>query len=93
MVPLLIGVLKIPIHVAVGTDLLQITGTAASGAIAHWMLGNVIPMLSLLLLVGGVVGAQIGARLSKKLPGITLKEILGIPLFIVGLKMTGILPF
>lgn len=93
MVPLLIGVLKIPIHVAIGTDLVQITGTAASGAIAHWMLGHVIPMLSLLLLVGGVIGAQIGARLSKKLPRITLKEILGILLFIVGLKMTGILPF
>ena len=46
------------------------------------MEGNVDPILVLGLLVGSTVGSQIGATLTKKLPGAKLRLMLGSLLFI-----------
>lgn len=90
-VPLMVGLLGVPMHVAVGSSLIVVIGAAASGVLIYWEEGNVAPVVALLLLIGGMVGAQIGAMASQKLPDITLRRIFGVLMIIIGLKMAGIL--
>ena len=45
------------------------------------------PLLALLLLVGGVVGAQFGARLGAKLRGEQLRGLLAVMVLSVAMKL------
>ncbi|WP_456475441.1 sulfite exporter TauE/SafE family protein [Candidatus Pyrohabitans sp.] len=90
-VPLMVGILGVPMHVAVGSSLIVVIGAAASGALVYWEQGNVAPAMAGFLLAGGILGAQAGAIASKKLPDITLRRIFGALMLIIGLKMTGII--
>jgi uncharacterized membrane protein YfcA len=87
LVPLMIIVLRTPPHVAVGTSLLQLVGVAALGAIGHWILGNLDVLLVGLLTSGGVIGAPIGAIVTRKLPAKTLKIIFSTLLIALAVKM------
>ena len=55
-----------PMQVAVGTDLLAITGNAMSGTIGHVLAGDIhvtaILRMATPLIAGGLVGSQLGAR-------------------------------
>ena len=62
MTPLLMTI-GIPASPAVGTDNTQIAGTASSGALAHWRLGNVDVKLGLTILTGSLVGGTIGVQI------------------------------
>ncbi len=66
LVPLLVGVVHAPMQVAVGSDLVAIMGNGISGAIGHVIAGDIrfgtILRLGLPLILGGVVGSQLGAR-------------------------------
>ncbi len=62
MVPLLIAIGFTPQR-AVGTSLLAILVIAASALVAHHRLQHVDWRVGLLLGVGGIVGAQVGARI------------------------------
>lgn len=66
MTPLLL-VLGIPPAVAVGTGSMPILATSLSGAIAQNRRGNVDVTLSLVLTVGGLVGAFIGVEAMRAL--------------------------
>ena len=67
MVPLLTLVMAIPLPIAIGTDLFGVVVTAASGVIAHILLGNVLWDVLLVTVPGGMVAAALGARLSVRL--------------------------
>ena len=43
-------------------------------------------MLALILMVGGVIGAQFGARMGQKMSGERLRLLLGLLVFAVGLR-------
>ncbi len=90
-VPLMVGLLRVPMHVAVGSSLIIVVGAAASAAVVYWEHGNVAPIMAGLLLSGGMVAAQIGAIVSQRLSDITLRRIFGTLMLIIGLKMVGIL--
>jgi uncharacterized membrane protein YfcA len=60
MTPLLMA-LGVPPPVAVGSGLAIMLGASVSGTIRHVQLGNVDLKLALLLLMGTVVGVQVGA--------------------------------
>jgi len=66
LVPLLVGFIHAPMQVAVGTDLLAITGNAMSGTIGHVLAGDIhvtaILRMATPLIAGGLVGSQLGAR-------------------------------
>jgi len=68
---------------AVGTSFLAILVISISSLIAHHKLGNVDYKLGILLGIGGLIGAQIGARLIELVSTANFKKIF--PLVLVGL--------
>jgi uncharacterized membrane protein YfcA len=62
LVPALIYLLGVPAAVAVGTTLLQIVLIGATAAVLHaTLLGSLDAVLAALLVVGGVIGAELGS--------------------------------
>lgn len=67
--PMLIYVLGIPTHVAVGTDLFEIIFSSAFGTITHAIKGNVDILMALVMHTGAAIGAQIGATATRFFAG------------------------
>lgn len=88
MVPVMVYLLRMPMHVVVGTSLFQILFTCVNVTIMQsWSNHTVDFVLALLLLLGSTLGAQIGTKLSKKLKGDQLKILLATLVLIVCVKM------
>jgi uncharacterized protein len=79
MVPLLL-LLGYPAQRAVGTSFLAILVISASALLAHNKLANVDYRIGILLGVGGIVGAQIGARLLESVSTANFKRIFALVL-------------
>lgn len=77
MVPLMLF-LGYPANKAVGTSFLAILVISISALIAHNKLANVDYKMGLLLGVGGVIGAQIGARLVEHISTAQFKRIFAV---------------
>lgn len=87
MVPALIYLLRVPTSVVIGTSLVQIVGTMAIATILYAVTtGTVDVVLAMALMVGGVVGAQLGARFGQNLPGEQLRLLLGLLVLAVGVR-------
>jgi hypothetical protein len=67
--PMLVYVLGIPTHVAVGTDLFEIIFSSGFGTITHGLKGNVDILMALVMQTGAVIGAQIGATATRFFAG------------------------
>lgn len=88
MVPSMIYILRVPTHVAVGTDLFQMVFTAANVGFQQAVTNhNVDIVLAVLLMVGAAVGAQVGARVGHQMEGHQLRTFLGIVVVLVMVKM------
>jgi uncharacterized protein len=88
MVPMMVYLLRMPMHVAVGTDLFQILFTCAGVTFMQATSNHTVDIvLALLLMVGSTIGAQIGARVGKRLRGDQLKILLATIVLIVMVKM------
>jgi uncharacterized membrane protein YfcA len=75
VVPFLVLVLGADQHLAEGTSLVVIVPTALVGAWAHRRRGYVSSRAALVLIVGGVLGAVVGALLANELDGDVLRRI------------------
>jgi len=88
MVPVMVYLLRMPMHVVVGTSLFQILFTCANVTIMQsWMNHTVDFVLALLLLFGSVAGAQIGARINGQLKADQIKILLALIVLLVMVKM------
>jgi uncharacterized protein len=88
MVPVMVYLLRMPMHVVVGTSLFQILFTCINVTVMQaWMNHNVDFILALTLLFGSVIGAQIGARIGKRLKADQLKILMSVIVLAVMLKM------
>ncbi len=88
MVPVMVYLLRMPMHVVVGTSLFQILFTCINVTIMQSYTNHTVDfVLALLLLLGSTVGAQFGTRISKKLKGDQLKIILASLVLVVMVKM------
>ncbi len=88
MVPAMIYLLGMPTSVVIGTSLFQIVFVTANVTFLQaWQNHTVDIFLALLLLVGGVVGAQFGARAGAKLRGEQLRGLLAVLVLSVALKL------
>ncbi|MEM1286964.1 MAG: sulfite exporter TauE/SafE family protein [Pseudomonadota bacterium] len=87
MVPALIYLLKVPGNVVIGTSLLQILVTMALATVLHALTtASVDLILGLILMVGGVLGAQFGASAGQKMRGEQLRLLLALLILAVGLR-------
>lgn len=80
--PLLIYVLGVPTHVAIGTSALQVLFASGYGAVRHAMQGNVELLLVLVLLIGSMAGVQVGVRLAKQFQGQGIRRLFAGVLFL-----------
>jgi uncharacterized membrane protein YfcA len=88
MVPALIYLLKVPTNVVVGTSLFQIIFTAAFTTIVHAATNQTVDVvLAFLLMIGGVAGAQYGAKAGQKLRGEQLRLLLALMVVSVALRL------
>ncbi|MCZ8312387.1 MAG: sulfite exporter TauE/SafE family protein [Magnetospirillum sp.] len=88
MVPAMIYLLGMPTSVVVGTSLFQIVFVTANVTFLQaWQNQTVDIVLALLLLVGGVVGAQFGVRAGSKLRGEQLRGLLALMVLAVAAKL------
>jgi len=89
MVPMMVYLLRMPMHVAVGTDLFQIIFTCAGVTFMQAVTNHTVDIvLAILLMVGSTIGAQIGVRVGKRLRGDQLKILLATIVLLVMVKMT-----
>ena len=94
MVPAMIYLLRMPTNVVIGTSLFQIIFVSAAVTIMHAVKNQTVDVvLATILIIGGVMGAQIGARIGQKLRGEQLRALLALIVLGVGLKMLSDLLF
>ena len=88
MVPAMIYLLGMPTLVVIGTSLFQIIFVSANVTFLQAVQNQTVDLvLALILLIGGVVGAEMGSRVSTRLMGEQLRALLGLLILLVGLKM------
>lgn len=87
IVPILTLFVGMPIHFATATSMFTMTFTSTSEAIQHYFAKQTNFEYALLLALGTVLGAQVGAYLSKKTSGKNLRRIFGLVIVIVGVQM------
>ncbi|MBM4420912.1 MAG: sulfite exporter TauE/SafE family protein [Chloroflexi bacterium] len=89
MVPVLVGILRFPPHVATATSTFMVLITALASTLTHLggdKLAGHVPTVALLG-VGAVVGAQIGARYSRRVGGPALVRAVSLVLVTVGIGL------
>ena len=87
MVPLLTAFLRLPQHLAHGTSLAIVIFVGAAGLTGYWLTENVDWRLALLLAVGGMSGAFLGALTMVRVPERALRLIFGLFLLGVAVRM------
>jgi len=88
MVPVMVYLLRMPMHVVVGTSLFQILFTCINVTFMQSISNHTVDLvLALILLLGSTVGAQFGARVSRRLKGDHLKILLASIVLIVMVQM------
>ncbi len=92
IVPAMIYILGMPTILVAGTSLFQIIFISAFSCILHAVAnGTVDIILSMVMIVGGVVGAQVGVRMAKRIKGASARIILAVIILIVCMRMMGVL--
>ena len=81
--PMLVYVLGIPTHLAVGTDLFEIVISASYGTFSHAIKGNVDILIALVMHTGAAIGAQIGAISTQYFAGPKIR-LAFVPLPLIG---------
>ncbi len=88
MVPAMIYILRMPTNVVIGTSLFQIIFVTGTVSIMHAIQNQTVDIvLGFILLLGGVIGAQIGARMSQRLRAEQLRAFLALIVLAVGIKI------
>ncbi len=88
MVPVMVYILRMPMHVVVGTSLFQILFNCIEVTFLQATTNHSVDfILAVLLLIGSTLGAQVGAVFGRKLKGDQLKIILAVIVLAVTVKM------
>lgn len=88
MVPVMVYLLRMPMHVVVGTSLFQILFTCIEVTFLQSYTNHTVDFtLAVLLLIGSTVGAQVGTVFGRKLKGEQLKILLAVIVLVVTVKI------
>ncbi len=88
-VPAMVYLLRFPVHVAAATSHFVLAGTSLAGSLVHAMDGTFASgyRRTAALGVGAIIGAQIGARLSRQTPSLWIMRGLAVGLAGVGIRV------
>jgi uncharacterized membrane protein YfcA len=87
LVPMLIYLLRVPTSTVLGTSMVLTLVTMASATVMHAATNHLVDaVLALILMIGGVIGAQFGARAGQKISGERLRLLLGLLVLAVGVR-------
>jgi len=87
LVPMLIYLLRIPTATVIGTSMVLTFLTMLSATVLHAVTNHLVDaVLALILMAGGVIGAQFGAHAGQRIRGEWLRLLLGLLVFAVGLR-------
>ena len=87
LVPMLIYFLRVPTATVIGTSMVLTLITMASATVLHAVTNHLVDaILALILMVGGVIGAQFGANTGQKMRPERLRLMLGLLVFAVGVR-------
>jgi uncharacterized membrane protein YfcA len=88
IIPAMIYLLRMSTSVVVGTSLFQIVFVAAASTILHAVQNKTVDvMLAVVLMIGGVLGAQYGARVGEKIRGEHWRLMLALLVLVVCLRI------
>jgi uncharacterized membrane protein YfcA len=86
-VPVMVSILRFPIHVATATSQFILMFMSGEGSAVHLINGdldNQNLLRGVLISVGAIPGAQVGARLTRRFAGPSIARLLALGLFVVG---------
>jgi uncharacterized protein len=87
LVPALIYMFRVPTSVVVGTSLFQILVTMTLATVFHAVTNQSVDiLLALLLIIGGVIGAQLGTRAARNIKADEFKLLLALLVLAVGMR-------
>ena len=87
LVPIMIYVLRIPTATVIGTSMVLTLVTMMVATVLHATTNHLVDaVLALVLMAGGVVGAQFGARAGQKIRSEHLRLLLGLLILSVGIR-------
>jgi uncharacterized protein len=87
LVPLLIYLLRVPTSTVIGTSMVLTLVTMMVATMLHAATNHLVDaVLALILMIGGVTGAQFGARAGQMIRGEQLRLLLGLLILAVGVR-------
>jgi uncharacterized membrane protein YfcA len=93
--PMMVYLIGVPTHVAVGTDLFEVVISAGYGTVTHAIKGNVDVLMALVMQTGAAIGAQIGAVSTRFFAGPRIRLLFSIlpfvGAFLVILRLLGVM--
>jgi len=87
LVPIMIYWLRVPTSTVIGTSMVLTLVTMTFATVLHAVTNHLVDVvLALILMVGGVTGAQFGARAGQRIRGEQLRLLLGLLVLAVGIR-------
>ncbi|HEY0329172.1 MAG TPA: sulfite exporter TauE/SafE family protein [Rhodopseudomonas sp.] len=87
LVPILIYLLRVPTSTVIGTSMVLTLFTMLIATVLHAVTNHQVDaVLALILMIGGVTGAQFGARAGQRIRGEQLRLLLGLLILAVGVR-------
>jgi uncharacterized membrane protein YfcA len=87
LIPIMIYVLRVPTSTVIGTSMVLTLVTMVFATLLHAVTNHLVDaVLALILMIGGVTGAQFGARAGQRIRGEHLRLLLGLLILSVGIR-------
>jgi len=87
LVPIMIYLLRVPTATVIGTSMVLTLVTMLFATMLHAITNHLVDaVLALILMAGGVTGAQFGARAGQKIRSELLRLLLGVVILAVGIR-------
>ncbi len=87
LIPIMIYILRVPTSTVIGTSMVLTLVTMVFATLLHAVTNHLVDaVLALILMTGGVTGAQFGARAGQRIRGEHLRLLLGLLILSVGIR-------
>jgi uncharacterized membrane protein YfcA len=87
LIPIMIYILRVPTSTVIGTSMVLTLVTMVFATLLHAVTNHLVDaVLALILMIGGVAGAQFGARAGQRIRGEHLRLLLGLLVLSVGIR-------